>query len=152
MLKMDIEWDEWSVLDNIKRATLQNFNQLLIELHLVHIDTNNNFMLSNEKLTPYFKNFYLDAYHGMNEYIFDLYYKVLHKLRRDFHIFHISANNSLQKVDFADCTFPPLIELSLVRKDIVNNAKSTKCKFPVDGLDYPNKPWRDEIIDFYPVA
>jgi len=148
---MDIEWDEWNVLDKINSRTLNLFNQILLEIHIIHIDTNNNFMLNNKKLSPYFSKFYLNVYNQINDNLFSYYYKILKKIQKYFYIFHIHANNSLQMVEINNISFPPLLELSFVRKDLVKKAKITNEIFPITGLDYPNKSYRSEITNFYPL-
>ena len=84
--------------------------------------------------------------------MFETHYKVLKKLNDLFYIYHIHANNSLPKVELNGYSFPPLIELSLVRKDLVKNTNMTNEIFPVKGLDFQNKTDRDDIEDFYPIG
>jgi len=151
LLKMDIEWNEWDIFNNVDHSTLKKFNQILMEIHLVHVDTKENFFLSKEKLTPYFESFYLDCYKKVNNILFGYYGEVLSKLQKYFYIFHIHANNSLKKINYNSQSFPPLLELSLVRKDLINNVKISEENFPVQNLDFPNKPYKDEIVDFYPL-
>ena len=157
LLKMDIEWDEWHTLLSTDIKTLSRFSQLLIEFHIVGIDTTlqverSRFVRPHYILTPYFKNFYEATYDKINDNIFKTYYQVMKKLNEHFYMFHIHANNSLSKIGVNGHSLPPLVELSFVRKDLVGGAEKTKESFPVEGLDFPNKTDRPDIINFYPLG
>lgn len=147
LLKMDIEWDEWATFLSSDNKTLSKFNQLLIEFHVVYLDD-----ISRDRFTPYFRGFYKSVYDKVNDNLFDMYYKVIKKLNNLFYAFHIHANNSLAKINVGDYRFPPLIELSFVRKDLVNNVQRATGGFPVDGLDYSNKPYKYDIKNFFPLG
>ena len=152
LLKMDIEWNEWKIFKTLDEETLNHFSQLLVEFHLIHVDTSDNFLLSQDTLTPYFQDFYSDIYHQINDDLFELYAEVLSKISKYFYIFHIHANNSLPKTVIKNISFPPLLELSFVRKDLIIDAEETKFKYPIKGLDYPNKPYKDDIANIYPLG
>ena len=47
-----------------------------------------------------------------------------------------------------ESTFPFLLELSLINKRFPKNYQNSKSHFPIDGLDYPNKIDRPDILDF----
>jgi len=145
VLKMDIEWDEWEMFLEANKDFLNKFSQMFLEIHLVTIE-------DKKGLSPYFTNFYKNVYGKINEVMFETHYKVLKKLNDLFYIYHIHANNSLPKVELNGYSFPPLIELSLVRKDLVKNTNMTNEIFPVKGLDFQNKTDRDDIEDFYPIG
>jgi|TARA_Y100000034_G_scaffold90003_1_gene108385 hypothetical protein len=148
LLKMDIEWDEWKIFEKINTDTLLKFNQMVIEFHIIHIDINN-FFTSNNILTPYFNNFYTEVYNKLNQNLFTKYKKILKKICKHFYIFHIHANNSLPKLSVNNNSFIPLLELSFVRKDLINTVKKTKCTYPIYNLDFPNKHYKPDIsLDF----
>ena len=139
---MDIEWNEWKTFLNLE-PDLIGFDQILVEFHLIHAE-------SKEDLSPYFQNLYRSAFKVINNNLFDMYCEVLEILNLNFYIFHIHANNSLPMIIVQGHTFPPLIELSFVRKDFVTKAILSMENFPVKGLDFPNKKDRPDIVNFYP--
>jgi hypothetical protein len=145
LLKIDVEWSEWEGIQaSISTHDLLNFNQILIELHIVHCEPKNN-------LSPYFKGFYQSVYDKINEELFFKYYSLLKLLNEYFYIFHAHANNSLPMVTVGGYKFPPLIELSLVRKDLIDNVQEFIGSLPIEGLDYPNKTDRPDIIGYQPI-
>ena len=75
---------------------------------------------------------------------------MLRRLNEFFFLFHIHANNSLPKVNLGGQTFPPLLELSWVRKDLARYRRVTQEKYPIKGIDYPNKNDRPDIEKVYP--
>lgn len=145
VLKIDIEWDEWDALFLAHGTALRTCSQLVIEFHVVNIG-----MVGSGEYSPYFEEFYQNTAAKINARLFEKYASVMRKLCRDFHIFHIHANNSLPVIEVGGFIFPPLMELSFVRKDLVTVARKTKAHFPVDGLDFPNKTDRADIEGYYP--
>ena len=153
-LKMDVEWDEWKTFLALEDRHYEKIDQLLIEFHLVSIDTDKKFLPNSDekyRLTPYFCNFYKSIYDKINEDLFQMYHNVFSILNEKFYAFHIHPNNSLKKIEVGGCSFPPLIEMSFVRKGLVENARSTTSAYPVSGLDFPNKPYKAELEDYYPL-
>jgi hypothetical protein len=55
MLKIDIEFNEWEVLEEISLEVLNGFSQILIELHFVPV-------IYNGKHSPYFTEFFKNSY------------------------------------------------------------------------------------------
>jgi len=146
LLKMDIEWDEWDALQKIADSNLCSFSQILVEFHMVHSEMKHD-------MTPYFTNVWEHALGNINNSIYGMYCEVLKRLNADFYIFHIHPNNSLQQIKLGGYIFPPLMEFSFVRKDLVKNARPTNIKmFPVEGLDNRNKTDRAGILCFYPLV
>lgn len=145
LLKMDIEWCEWDILDRLKHSILNEFSQMVVEFHVIHAQT-------KKGLTPHFHSLYDYALEEINDRVFEEYLEVIKKLNGLFYTFHIHANNSLPKVKMNGVQFPPLIELSFVRQDLVNRAIPTKKHFPIKGLDFPNKTDRPDIKDVYPLG
>ena len=144
-LKMDIEWCEWNAIWQLNiSGWLNRFSQMVIEFHIVH-------SIPPKGLTPYFTKFYKDVYAELNDKLFMWYALLMEYLTKHFYIYHIHANNSLPKVEVGGVKFPPLIELSFIRKDIIKtNPVLETCTFPVVGLDMPNKTDRSDIVDYYP--
>ncbi len=98
LLQMDIEGAEWPVLASMDRATLLRFRMIVLELHDMH----RVFLRSG-----------LDEVQG-----------VLTKLLGDFDMVHLHANNNLQPVRLQGYEVPPVLEMTLLRKDRVRDASS----------------------------
>ena len=136
MLKIDIEYNEWFYFK--ETSELKEFNQILIELHIIKID-------DKQKLSKYFFQFYKDVYSKINNDLFEIYYQVLSNILKTHTIIHLHGNNSLPKAILHKHEFPPLLELTLVRTDLIKEKQLTKERFPVKGLDYPNKTDRPDF-------
>ena len=145
LLKMDIEWAEWVFFLSITDKDLLSFSQILVELHLVHAEP-------RAGLSPYFQSFYQAALGKINDRLFTMHGNVLAKINQYFYAFHIHANNSLPLISVGGYAFPPLIEMSFVRKDMVGAAQPTAQSFPVAGLDAPNKTDRPDLLNVYPLG
>jgi len=144
LLKMDIEWCEWESLEVISVDVLKKFSQILIELHVLSVDDPKN------GYSPYFTGVFRGFAGDINRSLFERYTDVLGKLLDDFYIFHIHPNNSLPKKRVHIHDFPPLLEVSLVRKDLVDDIKECSGPFPCPDLDCPNKIDRPDIENYYP--
>lgn len=146
LLKMDIEGDEWGAFQIFDEKEVRKFNQLLVEFHWIHVEPPNN-------LSPYFYQIYNEYTAKINEDLFANYHNVLQWLSNWFIIFHIHANNSLPVVCVDGYWFPPLLEISFVRRDLVGKSvKKYLGHFPVAGIDLPNKTNRPDIFDYYPMV
>ena len=145
LLKMDIEYSEWDNLLSLDEKVYKKFSQMIIEFHIVDIP-------NKQGMSPYFSNFYGKIYEDMNEVLFGFYFRVLQGLNELFYIFHIHANNSLPKIEVGGCIFPPLLEVSFVRKDLVGDVITTYGDFPLSGIDFPNKTDRPDITNVYPLG
>ena len=108
ILKIDIEFDEWDIFENLSIDTLLKFKQIICEFHLFFLDEND--VDSNNQLTPYFKQFSKDNYKKINKLLLKRYENVFKKLNNHFTIFHISANNSLPIKKLFRKKFPQLLE------------------------------------------
>lgn len=146
LLKIDIEGNEWTAFDNLlATGAINNFTQLLTELHFVHAAVPNN-------MSPYFQKMYSARIDDLNSQLFLWYSTVLSKLREKFVIFHIHANNSLPPVYVEGHWLPPLLEVSFVnQKFISGHIKKYAGQFPIAGLDVPNKSDRPDIMNYYPL-
>jgi len=146
ILKADVEWAEWDALLNASPGALARFSQMVIEFHMVHVEP-------RDGLTQYFHYFYQNVFNKINNQLFRKYHDVMERLLDKFWIFHIHANNSLPKMWIGDdIAFPPLLEISLVRKDLAGDVKPTEQHFPISWLDAPNKTDRPDIQRPYPVG
>lgn len=139
-LKMDIEWCEWDVFETMPNYILNSFDQILCEFHVIpvkYLDIH----------TPYFTEFHQSFYDQVNKILLEKYKRILNRIQQDYYVFHIHANNSIPCNLVNEELIPPLLELSLVNKKYVSNPVLSNSKFPINGLDYPNKPWKDDIFD-----
>lgn len=89
--------------------------------------------------------FYRFVYGGVNKMLFDKYQRVLDRLQQHYYVYHVHINNSIPCNNVFGEDIPPLVELSMVHKSLVKNPTYSVDKFPVDGLDYPNKTDRPDI-------
>jgi hypothetical protein len=144
---MDIEWDEWGALDTISYRNLARFSQILLEIHAIPVQG-----LDKLGFSSYFEGLHANIQRKLNNRIFAGYLETIERLKEYFYIYHIHANNSLPKVDVGGYNFPPLIELSLVRKDLVIDPVDDFSEYPVEGLDFPNKTDRPDIQGVYPLG
>jgi hypothetical protein len=79
------------------------------------------------------------------------YSRALSRLLHNYVIFHVHGNNSLPKTTLYGYSWPQLIELSLVRKDLVRDkTKPTEQTFPIPGLDFLNKTNRPDFTSILP--
>lgn len=145
LLKMDIEWWEWEFLRKINADDLKKFSQILIELHVFHLEQKQNGM------SNYFHMLYREVFEHENAKLFARYSEMIDKILKNFYIVHIHANNSLPKVYLDAWSFPPLIELSLIRKDLAGEVIKTREKFPTT-IDRVNKTDRPDVINYYPIT
>lgn len=137
-LKMDIEWSEWDVFEEMSEFTLSDFDQILVELHMIPVKY-------KDSHSPYFTGFHQCVYEGVNNILFERYQRIIDKLQQYYYVYHVHINNSIPCNQYRGEDIPPLLELSLVNKSLVKEPRLTTQTFPVDGLDYPNKTDRPDI-------
>ena len=118
LLQMDIEGSEWPVLTSVDRDTLMRFRIIVLELHDMH-------------------KIFLRS--GLDEIG-----HVLQRLLEDFEMVHIHANNNLQPVRGHGYEVPPVLEVTLLRKDRVRSRKPV-ASLP-HPLDVPNNAHVREIV------
>ena len=135
---MDIEWCEWNIFRYMPHNVLTDFDQILCEFHLIPM----NYM---DKHSPYFTGFHKDVYSKVNKMLFKRYSLILQRLQEEYYIFHVHINNSIPCNYVGTEEIPPLVELSMVNKSLVDNPILCVDKFPIEGLDYPNKTDRPDI-------
>ena len=111
MLQMDIEGDEYEVINSLNDKTLKKFRIILIEFHQLH---------------------YL-----FDNFMFKKIDKAFKKIMKIFHCTHIHPNNSVDFI-FKDknIIIPPVLEFSFLRKDR-GNIIDKNLSFP-SKLDHPN--------------
>ena len=118
ILQMDIEGDEYEIINSIDIKTLKKFRIILIEFHNMH--------------------------YMLDELVYSKIYRSFELLTKYFYVSHIHPNND---TDFAikdgDITIPTLLEFSFIRKDRVK-VIDDKLKFPHE-LDQPNNPNKRDI-------
>lgn len=119
-LKMDIEGSEYEWLDSISTQELYKFKQIVIEFHKINNDDLN---------VPYEKKM-----------------RVLEKLNITHYIVHAHGNN------FDSCTnrVPNVIELTYIRKDMLEVPVLNKTPLPIPNLDFPNQTWVPDINLSFP--
>lgn len=112
ILKIDIEGEEWEVFDHLSPETLNQFSQILLEFHNL------------ECLAD-------PAWHSRAHRVFS-------KIEASHVCFHVHGNNWGHLCQVMGITFPDVLELSLVRRDVGPITLSDEL-FPTH-LDYPNNP------------
>jgi hypothetical protein len=119
ILQMDIEGAEYDVLFSTPSSLLRRFRILVVEFH----------DLDRLAAPDYF------AYIRL----------LLDKLTQDFVVSHIHPNNYKQSVSIRGVHIPPLLEMTMLRKDRVRHA-IPRSDFP-HQLDRPNiKDWPDVAL------
>lgn len=118
LLQMDIEGAEWSVLNTVDRATLLRFRIIVLELHDVH----EVFLRSRLREVE----------------------QVLRKLFDDFEMVHLHANNNLQPVRRHGYEVPPVLEMTLLRKDRIRR-RTPVVELP-HPLDVRNNAFVPELV------
>lgn len=157
VLKVDVEHHEWEWLS--RWGPEGGWSQIIIELHILTASTERpsvpyireDRIAVTGPLSPYFASMYADFDLQVNEFIFKEYSRALCRLLQNYVVYHVHGNNSLPKTTLYGYSWPPLLELSLVRRDLVaGRVKPTTQKFPVPGLDFPNKHNRPDFDSVYP--
>jgi len=118
ILQMDIEGDEYDVLLHASTELLKRFRIAVIEFH------------------------YLDSL--FSQAGFKLIDNTFAKLLTIFHVVHLHANNSCEPISLGECVVPPVMEVTLLRKDRCAFVKPvTQLPHP---LDSPCSRWRRDIV------
>lgn len=144
LLKMDVEGCEWDAFNKFDLSELEKFSQIICEFHIIEIPPRHD-------LTVYMSKLYNDNYYQINENLFKTYSQTFKRLLSLFKIVHIHANNSLPLTCVNGHSFPPLLELTLLRKDLSSCFTLTQQEFPVSRLDLPNKLDHPDLHDYYPL-
>jgi len=125
ILKIDVEGAEWEWLPETSSDEIAVFDQVLIELHGLNIQSRHLF------------------YAGM-----------LSKLNEDFHLFHVHANNYTPMTAHGNVILPDVLECSYIRKDLCPCKPNTTETFPIKDLDFAcdssDDAAPDWTLDFWP--
>jgi len=117
ILKIDIEGAEWEVLDSLNRNALDRIDQMVIEFHgLFEI--------------------------VRNQIKFQSALKSLRFLSRDFYTINVNVNNWGNVQVLHGLTFPDVIEVSYLRKDL--NFEGDHGKISLKG--FPNNPKQPRLL------
>ena len=118
ILKMDIEGDEWDVLDTVPEEMLDRCNQIIIEFH--HMER----LLEPASLSQA--------------------RRVFEKLSRGFFLCHVHGNNCGNLVNLHNIVLPETLEMTFA-KTAVYPSVETHESFP-QRLDSPNQPGRADFF------
>ena len=119
ILQMDIEGDEYDVLNSIDVDTIKKFRIILIEFHNLHY-------------------LFEDFFHNKIE-------KIFNKLSEFFVCTHIHPNNDVDFViNSKAISIPPVMEFTFLRKDRVKIVNDNLF-FP-NNLDQPNNPNKRDLV------
>lgn len=115
---------------------------------LLKVDTEgaewDTFLNCDEKVFEIFSQIVIE-FHWMKED--DGYQKsVLEKLLKFYYIFHLHGNNYAGQKN----GIPEVLEISFVKKSLIDNPEVEKSSFPVENLDYTNCSYRkDFVLDWW---
>lgn len=144
-LKMDIEWDEWAVLESESSETLSKFDQILVEFHLIPFIASLGPTLSN-----YFASFQFQVQNKANAEIANRYARIIEKISQNFSCIHLHANNSLGAHSLFGEVVPYLLEATFVNKSIkLRGVQGFKTQLLGQQLDFPNKSDRPDLSGFH---
>lgn len=120
LLKLDIESDEWKVLDKIIDESAKNIVAIIVEIHRLY------------------------RYEKIMEYI-----RILKKLNSKFTLVHLHGNNNGEFFFFGNKKLPSLFELTLINNNFVNDKSIMFHSLPSEK-DYPNIVGKKDIVlDFW---
>jgi hypothetical protein len=120
ILQMDIEGAEYQVLTSTSQNLLKRFRIIAIELH--HLE----FILTNTVAALGFEAF-------------------IRNLREGFEVVHIHPNNNRRPVFHKGIEIPPVIEMTLIRKDRFSRYSSPEPVSIPHPLDSDNSPRRRHL-------
>lgn len=112
ILKVDIEGEEWAVVETAPVATLERFSQIVCEFH--------------------------DLQNAGHPNRCGQFLTVLQKLRSIFEIVHVHGNNNQTFVNIANVVMPMVLEVTLANRNYFEFAETDET-FPT-ALDRPNQP------------
>ena len=129
LIKMDIEGGEYDWINSLSESELLKIKQLVIEFHGVNPDTpHQDWGCLNSKKPALFK-----------------------KLTTTHCLIHAHGNNFSKLSQTDNIKVPNVIELTYVRKDVMNGKFSlNKTPLPIKHLDYPNYHVNPEIDLSFP--
>ena len=71
------------------------------------------------------------------------FYKSIKKIKEYFEIIHIHGNNHFSKLNSG---LPFILEITLINKKFAPKNPEHINNFPIPGLDYPNNPYKDDLV------
>ena len=71
------------------------------------------------------------------------FYNSIKKILSKFDIIHIHGNNHFSKLESG---LPLILEITLINKKFTPNNPDYISNFPVEGLDYPNNPFKEDLV------
>lgn len=134
VLLMEADGREWRYFKKEDFPRLLDFEQIIVRFHFLHV--------GEGAFPPEYYHYYRDFVNKTNDRIFEGYKSVLDRIGLGFYLFHIHANNAIDYVEVNGCKFPPILEMSFVRRDLIERdevvAIGKKGHFPTlpDSLDY----------------
>jgi hypothetical protein len=109
---MDIEGGEYPWLESLSETDLLHYKQIVIE------------------------------FHGINDDSWNSYYQTklgcLKKLAITHYLIHPHGNNYAGAQHVLGVVVPNVIELTYIRKDVLNAPKVNTTLLPLDNIDFPN--------------
>jgi hypothetical protein len=129
LIKMDIEGGEYNWIDSLSTSELLSIKQLVIEFHGVNPNApHKDWGCLNSKKPSLFE-----------------------KLTKTHSLIHAHGNNFSKLSQTDNIKVPDVIELTYVRKDVMNGQFSlNKTPLPIKDLDYPNYHLNPEIDLSFP--
>ena len=73
----------------------------------------------------------------------EIFLQSIKKLKEFFEIIHIHGNNHFPKMENG---IPIVLEITLINKKYAPNKKEYINNFPIKNIDYPNNPYKDDLI------
>ncbi len=144
-LKMDVEWDEWVVIEKTPSAVLCNFDQIILELHFIPVVP-----FLGPTLSSYFQSFQFLTQNKLNSQLAERYSQVIQKIANDFSCIQLHANNSLGIHSMFGEAVPYLLEATFVKKSLLQGEHIRQPQDPIRAsLDFPNKNDRPELSGLY---
>ncbi len=122
VLKIDTEGAEYDYFEKADLEKLASFTDgMLLEVHWI----------SDEGLRKRFK-------------------AILEKIKYNYVLFHIHGNNWGELFDLDGTSFPDVLELSFAHKRLINNWEKDNSSYPIQGLDFPNHPYKTDYSLIFP--
>lgn len=113
LLKMDIEGEEWRVLEKADSLFLRKFRVIVVEFH------------AWDRIA--------------DRWAFELMKRTIEKLRVDFDIVNVHPNNYADNMEIFSVKFPKVLELSFFRRDpTLPKRKQSKSSSPLNSRNNPN--------------
>ena len=71
------------------------------------------------------------------------FHRDIKKIQEYFEIIHIHGNNHFPKFNSG---LPPLLEITLINKKFAPKNPEYIYNYPIQDLDYPNNPYKDDLV------